>query len=537
MEDTSSFPSRMPRTSFATVVGVTALLVAGLLGTVSADRAALVGVATGGLLALSLWLSGWDRWQAVGTVLASVLALPVAVGLSVATGGAVVSLGAELFPVASQAGVRPAVVTLVSQVVVVLGCLTAVFGATAATRGIVDIERVETYGGVVVRTTAVPFAVALVLFARGAVDFLQSNAGTPGVQQLTGDVLTRVLDPVFDPVPGRTHIAIFSLLVALAAAALTRGLDALPLAELVPETSDAPAIDGTVNTVLRTIRWTELLALLIVPVAGLIELTLGQQFLTRTLPSGLYDPLVAVTAAPGLRGVLWWLALGGTAVAVAVWFLRRTVQSSADRVGTVLAPYVGGGVITLAAVAVAGPAVDAIETALRATPAAATVEQFLVPILDVYGPETVTLALAVVALFSVISATGQLWVALATNYLREQTAGITLAAAGLFGASAFAATLSAPTWLVLAGLVGAVVVWDAGSFGTTMGREVGTEAATRRTELVHTGGTVAVGGVGAAATLGLAGVARGAIAVEPSVAMAGLVVCLVAVLALVAAIR
>ncbi|AUG46259.1 hypothetical protein BVU17_01515 [Haloarcula taiwanensis] len=537
MDTHTTLPTRMPWTSLAIVVGVTALLVAALLETVSAHRAALVGVATGVLLALSLWLNGWDRWQAVGTVLASLLALPVAVGLSVATGGTVVSLGAELFPAPSQAGVRPAVVTLLSQVFVVLGCLTAVFGATAATRGVVDTERVETYGGVVVRTTAVPFAVGLVLFARGAVDFLQSNAGTPGIQQLTGELLTRVLDPIFDPVPGRTHITIFSLLLALAAAALARGLDALPFSELVPETSDAPDVDRAVAAVERTLRWTGRLALLVAPVAGLFELGLGQESLAGLLPVGLYELIVAITAAPGLRGLLWWLFLIGTVATVAVWFLRRTVQSSADRVGTVLAPYVGGGVIALAAVAVAGPAVDALETALRTTPAAPAVEQFLVPILDVYGPETVTLALAVVALFLAIGVTGQLWLALATNYLRARTAGVTLAAAGLFGASAFAATLSTPTWLVLGGLVGAVVVWDAGAFGTTLRHEAGTGAATRRTELVHTGGTVGVGGVGAAATLGLSAVARGSIAVEPSVAVAGLVVCLVAVLALVAAIR
>jgi hypothetical protein len=354
---------------------------------------------------------------------------------------------------------------------------------------------------------------------------------------LLGEALTQVLGPVFDPVPERTHIAIFSLLLALAAAALAHGLDALPLAELVPETSDAPDIEGPVAAAERTLRWTGRLALLVAPVAGLFELGLGQESLAEILPRVLYDLIVTVTAAPGLRRLLWWLFLGATAVSLAVWFLRRTVQSSADRVGTVLAPYVGGGVITLTAVAVAGPAVGTIETALRATPAAASVEQFLVPILDVYGAETVTLVLVVVALFSVISLTGQLWMALATNYLRERTAGVTLAAAGLFGASAFAATLSTPTWLVLAGLVGAVVVWDAGSFGTTLGYEVGTGVATRRTELVHTGGTVAVGGVGVAATLGLSNVAQGAIVVDPSVAVAGLLVCLAAVLALVAAIR
>lgn len=528
---------RMPWTSLVTVVGVTAVLVVGLLGTVSADPAALVGVVTGVLLAISLWLSGWDRWRAAGTVLASVLVLPVAVGLSVASAGVVVTLGAELFPVSSQASIRPTVVTLLSQVAVVLGCLTAVFGASAATRSVVDTDRVATYGGVVVRTTIVPFVVGLILFSQGAVDYLQSNAGAPGIQQLTGELLTQVLTPVFEPAPWRTHIAMFSLLLALAAVALARGINALPLAELVPETSDAPDVAGPVDAAARTLRLTGWIAFLAAPGVGLVELTLGQQFLAGVLPVGLYDLAIAVTTAPGLRRLLWWLFLGGTAVSASVWFLRRTVQSSADRVGTVLAPYVGGVVITLATLVVAGPAIGAIETVLRATPAAAAVEQLLVPILDVYGPETVALVLVVASLFSVISTTGQLWTALATNYLRERTAGATLAAAGLFGASAFAATLDTPTWLVLTGLVGAVVVWDAGSFGTTIGREVGTAVATRRTALVHTGGTVAVGSVGAAATLGLVGVARGSIAVSLSAAVAGLVVCLVAVLALVAAIR
>lgn len=537
MDDHTTLSTRMPWTSLATVVGVTALLVVGLLGTVSADRAALVGVATGVLLALSLWLSGWDRWRAVGTVLASVLTLPVAVGLSVATGGAVVSLGAELFPVSSRAGIRPMVVTLLSQVFVVLGCLVAAFGASAATRGVVDTDRVAAYGGVLVRTTLLPFVVALALFAQGAANYLQSNAGTPGVQQLVGEALRRVLGPVFDPVPGRTHIAIFSLLLALAGAALAQGISALPVAELVPETRDAPDVERAVDAVERTVRWTGRLGLLVAPVAGLVELGLGQSLLRTTLPGGVYGLVVAVTAAPGLRTLLWWLFLAGGAVSLAVWFLRRTVQSSADRVGTVLAPYVGGTAIVLAVLAVAGPAIGAVETGLRATPADAAVDRFLVPILDVYGPETLAMVLVVVALLSAITVVGQLWTVLSVNYLGEQTAGVTLAAAGLFGASAFAATLDTPTWLVLAGLVGAVVVWDAGAFGTTLGREVGTGAATRRTELVHTGGTIAVGGVGAAATLGLGGVAQGAIVVQPSVAVAGLLVCLVAVVALVAAIR
>lgn len=537
MTDDTPIRTRTPRTSLATVTVLTALVVAGLLRTVGATRPAAVGAATGVLLALSLWLVGWDRWRAVGTVLASALALPLAVGLAVASAGTVVALGAELFPVSTPAGIRPMVVALVSQVLVVLGCLVAVFGASAAVRGAVDTERVADYAGVLVRTTLLPFTVAAALGLRGAIGYLQSNAGTPGVQQLTGETLRRVLGPVFDPVPGRTHLAVFCLLLAVSAGAVARGVAALPLAELVPETADAPDVARAVDAVERSLRWTSRLAVLVVPVAALVELALGQSVLAATLPGGLYDLLVAVTAAPALRGLLWWLLLAGAALSVAVWFLRRTVQSSADRVGTVVAPYVGGAAVVLAVLAVAGPVVDAVEAALRSTPVAPAVDRFFVPVVDVYGAETVALALVVASLFALVTAVGQLWLALATTSLSEATAGVSLAGGGLFVASAFAATLDAPTWLVLAGLVGAFVVWDAGSFGATLGREVGTAAATRHTELVHTGGTVAVGGVGAVATVGLAALASGSVAVASPVALAALVVCLVAVVALAVALR
>ncbi|WP_419181208.1 DUF7519 family protein [Haloarcula pelagica] len=87
------------------------------------------------------------------------------------------------------------------------------------------------------------------------------------------------------------------------------------------------------------------------------------------------------------------------------------------------------------------------------------------------------------------------------------------------------------------GIVAAVVVWDAGAFGATLGRELGAAVGTRRTELLHVGGTVAVGSVGAGVAAALAGGAGGALSVPPGTALAALVVCVLAVLALVAALR
>ena len=56
---------------------------------------------------------------------------------------------------------------------------------------------------------------------------------------------------------------------------------------------------------------------------------------------------------------------------------------------------------------------------------------------------------------------------------------------------------------MLAGLVVALVVWDAGEFAATLGSEVGRRAPTRRVELLHGLGALSVGALGAIAAGGL----------------------------------
>ena len=541
MTETTSDSARLPATSLAVVVGVTALLVWRLSATAGVGRLTLVGAGAGLAVALSLWLVGWERWRPVGTFLASLLVAPVSVGVLAVGVGTVALSVRSVFPLDSL-GVLPAlVVTVLATLFVSVGCVAAVFGAAASTRGVLDRERATNYAKVANRTIVPLLLVGGALFASDLAAFSGDGSELFGIQRAVATFLGQATGLLFDPTPGRTHITVFALLVALTAVALGRAINALPLTELAPDADDGPDYVGGIELIVSWLSWFGALLLMVgVPIVGAFEIGVGQEPVMAALPPAAYEFVVSVTGLPALRVLLWRLLVASIAVAVAVWLLRRAVRSSADRVATVLAPYAGGAVLALLVFAAAEPALTRIRTAITETapaPAARTFEQLLAPALDFFGPGTVVV-LAAVAVFSTAStvATG-IWLALVTRYVTERTAGVAVAAGGLFVASAFAATLGASTALVLAGLVGAVVVWDAGAFGTTLRREAGAFADTRRAELVHTGGTLAVGGVGAALTVALTGVASGSITATADAALAGLAVCLIAVAALIFAIR
>ena len=530
----------MPATSLAVVLGLTALLAWRLSATAGTGRTTLVGAGAGLAVALSLWLVGWERWRAVGTFLASLLVAPVSLGVLAATVGTIAVAVRAVLPLDSLGMLVGIAITILATLFVTIGCAAAVFGAAASTRGVLDRERATDYAKVANRTLLPLVLIGGALFASDIAAFSGGGSELFGIQRTVATALGQLTGLLFDPASGRTHLAVFSLLGALAAIALSRALTALPLTELLPDTDDGPDYVGTVELLVRWLTWFGGLLLIIGPPVGLIELSVGQTTIRSLLPPALYELAVGLTGLPALRLLLWRLFLASVAVAFAVWLLRRAVRSSADRVGTVLAPYAGGAVLALLVFTVAAPVLRQVRTAITQNApaqAAQLFEQLLAPALDFFGPGTV-LVLAAVAVFSTAStvATG-LWLALVTRYVTERTAGVTVAAGGLFVASTFAATLGASTVLVLTGLVGAIVVWDTGAFGTTLQREAGPLADTRRAELVHTGGTLAVGGVGAVLTIALANAATGSITATQDAALAGLVICLIAVAALLIAIR
>lgn len=528
MSSTTDNRSRPPATSLAIVVGLTAGLVSLLLAATGGDGSSLVGLGAAVLLALSLWLVRWERWRAVGTFAASVLVAPVAVGLVVAGVGTLTR-------------VDPAAITQTSQIftdilaplLVMVGCMVAVFGAAASTRTAYDSDTIDLYFNTTFKSIFVLLLAGGALFASDAADFSGSETGPLAAMQLVGDAIEITTGVLFDPAAGRTHLGVFCLLLSLALIGLNRAIDALPLTELAPEHTDGPNLVGAIERVVGVLGRGGVVLFTLGSMFWVVELAAEQSDIRELLPQ--YELVAVVTGASVFRVLFWRTFVAGVAIAVAVWLLRRTVQSSADHVGTVLAPYAGGAVLTLVGLVAAGPAVDAIRTALRGLsqgPTGQVVDQLLLPALDFYSAGTVVL-LGFAAVLAVAStAAAALWIAVAVRYVPERTAGVAVAAGGLFIASASGAAHGISAVLALAGLVGAVVVWDAGTFGTTLRYEIGPGADSRRTELIHTVGTAVVGCVGAALTTGLLRVPRGSVSVQPEAALAGLLLSLVAVFAL-----
>ncbi|MBX0287625.1 hypothetical protein EGH22_14925 [Halomicroarcula sp. F28] len=527
MDDSPTHETGLPPTSRAVVVGLAAVLSSLLFLQTGLGRLLPVVAATGLALAGSLWLAGWERWTAVGHLLASLLVVPTAVGLLAVAGGAIgIAIGG------GNTGPGVAAAALVA-----LGGLLSAFGAATAPWGVYDHDRALAAVGLAGRTM-VPLTVAAgVSVASGIVRLSSSGdgSGTP-----LGALLAPVVDLLFAPTPGRTHIAVFCLFLAVVTIAFERAMMSLPLTELLAETTDDADLSDAVESASRALGIASVAAVAVGLLALGIETGRGQAVIADTLPAGLYDLTVSLTGSPGVRQALWTVFVASVVVRLAVWLVQRAARSSADRLATVLAPYVGGSLLAGGLFVVATPLLDALLATVQSAapaPVAAGVTRLVTPLVGSYGAGLVLLV-AGLALLSVTStAVGCLWLALVTHYLDERNPGVHIGAAGLFGATVFAATMGVSTWLVLAGLVGAVVVWDAGTFGRTLRREVGPAAETRRTELTHAGGTVAVGGVGVALTLVVLDVSRGTLAVAPGTGYVTLVVALFAAIVLAVALR
>lgn len=513
----------LPPTSLGIVVCVTAVLLTLLLGTVGVGTPAWVGVASGVGLSVSLWLVRWERWRSVGLVFSSLFAVPVAAGLAGALVGTIAALAAGIVPIESIAAARIDIIDIGTRTVIVLGCVAAAVGATAAPFDVIDTETMATYTNLILRIQLLPVAIGSALFARGTLALLQSRG-------VVGNALSSLTAVFLTPDPSRTHLAVVCLMIAVGAPTVARAIDSLPLVELFPEHSEP--IDAASTRLVQT-GW---LGVFLVFPAGVIEFGLGQRWLASLVPPLVYDSLVAVTATPLLRQLIWWLFLWSIVTIGVARLLRRTAQGSPDDVGVTTGPYIASAAVSGVALAASDLVVSVLLDAIPA-PVGESVTTTVEPFITQFGTGSITLVLVSVVLGISGVVVGALWFALRVRYVPERTAGVTLAASGLFLASGAALTLDVSPLFGVGGLVGAIVVWDAGAFGTTLRTEMGSGTDTRRTELVHTGGTLSVGVVGTLLTLGLAGTARGAVSVDSGTALAALVFCLVAVVALIIALR
>ena len=525
------------QTSTALAVAVTA----GIVGLALTEVPLVVRptlIAIGGALAFAatLWLASGERLTTIRAVAISLLTVPLAAALLVGTAGTVLVLVGAFFPVQTTAQLSAQSLLLIARLGIVVGCVLAVFGVALGVRNVLTGRTLVNHYWVTVKTGLVPALVGGTMLAG---TLLTETAASPTGGDSIGQMLSGLGQWLLVPSEG-THLATFFALVAVAAVAVRVTVRALPIAELLGDSGTGETQTDPVGTVTRILGWLGGVGLVATGLALTFELPLQPAELRATLGAELYDWLAVVSTMSALRLVL----VGTLAVAVptllVLWTLRRVARGSAQSAVRRLAPLVGGATITLAAMAFASPVLLGIVTWIegRLPPAFAEVfREVSTTTVAFYGAPAIVVAFVAVLAALTVLLVMTFRFALFVGYLSGETAGYSLASAGLFIAAAFAAVIAAPTWLVFGGLVASLLVWDAGHYGTVLGREIGRRAPTRTTELVHAGGTLAVGLVGVALAVGLQAMLAEYTLPEPAQATAAFVGVLAGLILLVAALR
>jgi hypothetical protein len=527
---------RPTHASTALVVAVSLLTATALVRAVGVSLPATPGGLGAVALALAVWTAGWERHRALGTAFTSFLSLLVGVGLVAATVGTVLVLVGVLFPVSTVEQLPAAVIDVTARAMVVVGAVGAVFGGLVAIGNVLDRATAQRAAATSLKTTLFPLGVGLIALTGEMLSYLESTDDVPGVGAAVGDALRSITTVLFQPPPIRPNLTTFFFMIAVAIVVCNRTLATLPVTELTTDDTVTRAIERTHRLLSRA----TLVAGVGAAVGLFVDFTLSARALRSLLTPVVFEPLTALTTAPVVRSLAWWTILVGVATILVVTLLRRLVQSSADRVGSALAPYVAGGAIAVFTTAVADPVLTrGIEWVATTLPGSIG-EQFRDTsglVVDFFGPLALVMTAVGVVLLLATTAIVVLWLLLLTKYLDDRTAGIGIASGALFQTAAFAGVVGVSLPVLFGSLIAAVLVWDVGEFGTTLGQEVGRYAETRRAELVHASGTLAVGGVGAGVALTIREGSVGAITAADGTVVVGLVAVLAGLLALVVALR
>lgn len=535
--DADAVPDGTPTRTSTTVAAVAALLLVAALLPRAGDALlpALVGIGSVVILAASLELIGLDRWHTPGAVVASLLTLPVAAGLAVSSlGTALVLLGA-LFPVPQTAQIPGQSLELVGRLGIVVGALLGVLGTSLGVRGALSAKRLARYSGVTAWTAVVPVCVAIL--AVGGTILSTGLSGDPGATG--GTLVGGVFDWLLAPGGTATHAGSLLLLIAATAGAVRAAVGALPVAELLADSGAGEARERRVTRVRTALGTAAGVAFVAGVLAAGVEAGVDPIRLRRALGPGPYGFLGWVTSVGFLRLLLVGLTALSLVSVAASAALRRLARASVAGVVRRSAPLVVGTAVTVGAVlfadAVYATLLDVVTDPLPAVLAEET-RTVAGAVVGVYGPNVVVVGLtaALIVLTGLVAVS--LWLGLRFGYLSGETGGFTLAAAGLFAASAFAGTLDAPVWLVFGGVATSLLVWDAGTFGVTLGREIGGRAPTARAEVVHVGGTVVVGLAGMLVAAGVSRLSGGPVRQSPATVVA-LVSVLLGIVLLIAALK
>lgn len=513
------------RPSSALVLVLVAATVAAFVGAVGLAAPVALAVVGAALLSVALWAVGRERFQFLATILANLALVPVGVCLLGAVAGAVLLQYGQVFPVDSPAEIVAPALRIGVEALAVGAVAVAALGAFAT---VGDTARVETLRECHSQAFKVAVPPVVAGFGFGLLAILSSPEFGPTIDPLAalGDAVGVLLRIALSPVPTDLTFGPFLALLGLAALGLSRLVDALPVAEFATaregseaDRREASNADGgavsredVAETLVRVAAGARpvagVLLFFSLPVAG-GEAGIGPLAL-RAMLGGAGGVLGGIAAAQPLRLLLVGFVVFAALVVGVVALLRRSVREATSDLFVGYVPFAVGTGVVLVAFTVHGPVLSAALPAVTANLGGFSdpFAELSAGVVEFYGGGVVLSALFGLASLLAVGVVSTLWVVLRLGLVSELAAGPALAATGLLVATGFATAVGASPALVVGGVAAALLVRDVGTYGTTLGAELGRAAPTRRTELVHAvgAGLVAVVGVGlATAVAGVAG--------------------------------
>ena len=488
-----------PRTStlLVTAIGLTTV---GLLFRETAGLWTPAALGVAGILSLAACFELAARSGASTRrgVLLGLLTIPVGIGFIGGILGTSLVLVGNQFPVPSSPMISVAILRILGGLSIVVGCTVLLFGLVLGRRNTLSESSLRTYTKTAFITATPPLVLGLVLFIRVAL------GGRPGAtQSLFGQGLSQAIQVVVAPAPPPLHLGSFLFVLTVAGASVVLFLRQTPTVDLLASRGGTvtPESLSRVQHVLQLV--VSATALLFVP-AIILETVVSPTQLRTALGPGLMGAIQAVTTAGFLRVLLFGvtvLTLGWVTIDAV---LRQVLQNESDRQQWI-GPFVAGGLLTVTAAVTATRVFNIVFTQAtsRLPPSlGGEVQRRVLPVISVYGETAVIVLFAgvFVALAGLIGV--NIWFAVSFGYLTDEGAGFSLASGGLILAAVGAVIGGAPTVLVLGAIVSSLVVWDIGTFGAKLGREVGT-GETRSLELLHASATLFIGGCAVVISYGL----------------------------------
>lgn len=512
---------RPPRTSSLAAVAL-GTVTAGLLFWEVIQLWAPVVMGVAGILCLAgcvrLTRHG-ETSPARGFVL-GLLTIPVGVGFIGGIFGTAVFLVGAQFPVPSSPQISVAILRILGGLCIVIGCTVALFGFVLGRRDILDESSLRAYTKIAFITASAPITTGLFLFVSVAL------GNSPGASQsLFGRVLNQSLQVIFTPSTTHLHLGSFLFVVTVAGVSVLLFLRQVPVADLLAGNGNRSGY-RTVSRITGALR-------IVVVVAGVamvpmivVEANIPPGQLQTALGRGPYSAIQSVTTAGLLRLLMFVVTVVAVGWIAVDSLLRQWAEWAEPGGSQWLGPFVAGGLLTLIASATAGQVFDRTlaETKARLPPALALeVQSRVLPVVNVYGEMAVVVLLAgvLVALAALIGLSS--WLAVYFGYLTDEGGGFAIASGGLLLGTIGLVIRGGPTWLVLGAIVASLAVWDIGTFGTELGREVGA-GETRAVEVVHASATLLVGLVAWIAAFGFLSVTPESVDPAPSTTLA--LVCL-----------